>query len=39
MTKSLVHKRSEEALNNSETKYRTLFTSIDEGFFLIDVIF
>ncbi len=32
-------KRAEEALKDSATKYRTLFNSIDEGFFLIDVIF
>jgi PAS domain-containing protein len=32
-------KRSEEALKSSEEKYRSLFNSIDEGFFLIDVIF
>ncbi len=30
---------SEEALRRSEEKYRTLFNSIDEGFFVIDVIF
>jgi GAF domain-containing protein len=39
ITKSLVHRRSEEALHSSESKYRTLFNSIDEGFFLIDVMF
>ncbi|MCE5278744.1 MAG: response regulator [Planctomycetaceae bacterium] len=32
-------KRAEEALRASEEKYRNLFNSMDEGFFLIDVIF
>ncbi|HZG40902.1 MAG TPA: PAS domain S-box protein, partial [Nodosilinea sp.] len=31
--------RVEAALRESEAKYRTLFTSIDEGYFLVDVIF
>ncbi|MCC4771906.1 PAS domain S-box protein [Methanosarcina sp. DH2] len=30
---------SEEAVRKSEEKYRTLFNSIDEGFFLIEIIF
>ena len=30
-------KRSEEALRESEAKYRTLFDSIDEGFCLIEI--
>lgn len=30
---------SEETLRRSEEKYRTLFNSVDEGFFLIEVIF
>jgi PAS domain S-box-containing protein len=33
------HRRAEEALRQSETKYRTLFDSIDEGFGIIEVIF
>ncbi len=32
-------RRAEEALRESEARYHTLFNSIDEGFFLIDVIF
>jgi PAS domain S-box-containing protein len=32
-------RRSEEALRESEAKYRTLFESIDEGFCIIEVIF
>ncbi|HEX2964605.1 MAG TPA: PAS domain-containing protein, partial [Syntrophorhabdaceae bacterium] len=32
-------KRTEESLRTSEEKYRTLFNSIDEGFFVIDVLF
>ncbi|MBL1179230.1 MAG: response regulator [Pantanalinema sp. GBBB05] len=31
--------RAEEALRESEAKYRSLFTSMDEGYFLCDVIF
>jgi PAS domain-containing protein len=33
------HKRAQEAPQRSEEKYRTLFNSIDEGFFLIEVLF
>ena len=32
-------KRAEEALRESEAKYRTLFNSIDEGYYLLEVIF
>ncbi|NLW69418.1 MAG: PAS domain S-box protein [Bacteriovoracaceae bacterium] len=32
-------RRAEEALKESEKKYRTLFDSIDEGFVLADVVF
>ncbi|MGB3202350.1 MAG: ATP-binding protein [Nodosilinea sp.] len=32
-------KLAEVALRESEEKYRTLFTSIDQGYFLVDVIF
>jgi PAS domain S-box-containing protein len=32
-------KRTEETLRKSEERYRTLFTSIDEGFCVIEVIF
>ncbi len=32
-------KRMEEALRESEAKYRSIFDSIDEGFFVIDVLF
>ncbi|NJD78930.1 MAG: PAS domain S-box protein [Candidatus Methanoperedens sp.] len=32
-------KRAEEALSESEVKYRTLFNSIDEGFCIIEVLF
>jgi PAS domain S-box-containing protein len=32
-------KQAEKALRKSEEKYRRLFNSIDQGFFLIDVIF
>ncbi|MBD2091296.1 PAS domain S-box protein [Microcoleus sp. FACHB-1515] len=31
--------RAERALRESETKYRSLFTSMDEGYFLCEVIF
>lgn len=31
--------KTEEALQKSEEKYRTLFESIDEGFFIIEVLF
>jgi PAS domain S-box-containing protein len=31
--------QAEEALRQSEAKYRTLFDALDQGFFLIDVIF
>ena len=31
--------RAEQALRESEERYRTLFESIDEGFFLIEVLF
>jgi PAS domain S-box-containing protein len=33
------HKRAEEALRQSEAKYRALFDSIDEGYCLIEVMF
>jgi PAS domain S-box-containing protein len=33
------YKKAEEALQNSENKYRTLFESIDEGFCIIEMIF
>ncbi|MEO2089118.1 MAG: ATP-binding protein, partial [Gemmataceae bacterium] len=32
-------KRAEEAIRESEARYRTLFTSIDEGFCVIEVLF
>jgi PAS domain S-box-containing protein len=31
--------RAEEALRESETKYRTLFNSMDEGYILVDLIY
>jgi len=34
-----VRKQAEEALRHSEERYRTLFTSIDEAFCIIEVIF
>lgn len=34
-----LRKRTEEALRESEERYRTLFDSIDEGFCIIEVIF
>ena len=33
------HKRAEQALRDSEERYRTLFNSIDEGFCVIEVLF
>ena len=33
------HKRSEQALRESEDRYRTLFNSIDEGFCVIEMMF
>ena len=33
------HKRAEQALRESEERYRTLFDSIDEGFCVIEVMF
>jgi two-component system CheB/CheR fusion protein len=32
-------KKADEALRSSEEKYRTLFNSIDEGYYLLEVIF
>ncbi len=34
-----MRKRAEEALKNSEKRYRTLFDAIDEGFCIIEMIF
>ena len=36
---AFMHKRAQQALIESKGKYHQLFNSIDEGFFLIDVIF
>ncbi|HMQ32716.1 MAG TPA: GAF domain-containing protein [Chloroflexaceae bacterium] len=36
---SLERRRAEQALRESEARYRTLFTSIDEGFCVIELIF
>ena len=33
------HKRAEQALRDSEDRYRTLFNSIDEGFCVIEMLF